>query len=166
MKKAYKKGQLVKVISTFISENNPENITAEIMFCNNQSLLIRFNQELFEVPEKAIICVVDSPLKQEPIVSKIVTPKKTVNKNQSKKQIVRKGNLTKNTIVKPEKSSTKNKKPKRYGHVTTPLVYIPPKTNYYECRSTRKNEVSYGAAHDRAYWALTHPFVGGCCTPR
>lgn len=166
MIKTYKKGQSVKVISTYISLNTPEDIIAEIMFCNNQSLLIRFNQKLYEIPENAIISVVDTPVKQEAILPKPSASKKTATKTKNKKQVVHKNKPVTKATIQPSKSSTKRKKAKHYGNVVTTLVYIPPKTSYYEYSSTRRSDVYYGAAHDRAYWSLTHPYVGGGCCPR
>ena len=163
MTKTFKKGQTVKIISTFISLPSPEYVTAEIMFCNNQSLLISFNKELYEIPEKAILGIVDAPVKHDSLSVKKQEPKKAAVK--TKKQRSKKNKNTPKTLVMIANKSPKTKKAK-YSSIKATLIYIPAKKESYSCSYYRKNETSLGTAHDRAYWYMTHPYTGGGCCPR
>ena len=166
MKKTYKKGQFVKINGRYISTCNTEDIIVEILFCNNQSLIIKFNNELFEIPENAIISIVESPVKLNPAPKENHNAKKQPSKIADKKQKSANNKPTRKLSVKQPGVSTKTKKATHRGNVHVTLVYIPPKSNSYEYSYRRNNDVSCGEAHDRAYWALIHPYVGGGCTPR
>ena len=163
MKKAYKKGQSIKINSSYVSISDTEEIIVEIVFCNNQSLLVNYNKELYEIPEEAISCIVESPVKQKN------APKENLCSQKQSSKTVQKAAINKSTekiSIKKPKVSTKSKKAKHRGNVHVTLVYIPPKNDSPGYSYYRNNDISYGEAHDRAYWSLTHPYSGGGCSPK
>lgn len=166
MKKTYKKGQFVKINSSYMSILNTEEIIVEIVFCNNQSLLVNYNKELYEIPEKAISCIVESPVKQKNAPKENLYSQKQPSKTVQKEQKVALNKPTEKISIKKPKVSTKAKKAKHKGNVHVTLVYIPPKNDSYGYSYYRNNDISYGEAHDRAYWSLTHPYSGGGCSPK
>lgn len=170
MKKIYKKGQYIKITGKYIPVTNGEDIIVEIIFCNSRSFLVRFNNNLYEIPENAVLCIVESPVTQKPAPGKEKTTKKTKQQAEILNQKLLENiahSLGKNKPSDLSQTTTvKTKKSRRRGSVHATLIYIPPKDND-NCYFYHKREItSLGEIHDRAYWALTHPYVGGACCPR